>query len=120
MYAIRSYYEFSLAPHAAGGGAASVDELFARYRVINHGIWVELERGEIDKESLKAERFRRLFAEFGIGADPAAFSARFLVLLSEGAQVLPGALDFVRVITSYSIHYTKLYEKKSSVPAGHV
>lgn len=110
--------EFSLAPHAAGGGAASVDELFARYRVINHGIWAELERGEIDKESLKAERFRRLFAEFGIGADPAAFSARFLVLLSEGAQVLPGALDFVRALHAAGKHLSIVTNGISAVQRG--
>lgn len=91
---------FRVAAAEAGFGSrpASVGELFSRYRVINHGIWAELERGEIDKESLKAERFRRLFAEFGIGADPAPFSARFLVLLSEGAQVLPGAEEFARAL----------------------
>jgi 2-haloacid dehalogenase len=80
-------------------GPAPTEALFARYRAINHGIWEELERGEIDKEALKTERFRRLFAEFGIGADPAAFSARFLDRLSEGSQLLPGAEDFVRSLT---------------------
>lgn len=103
-------FDFGAASEAAFRGAAadfglgsrgvSTDALFSRYRAINHGIWEELERGEIDKESLKAERFRRLFAEFSIGADPAAFSARFLVLLSEGAQIFPGAEAFVRALAA--------------------
>lgn len=83
---------------AAGG--IDIDPFFRRYRAINHGIWEELERGEIDKETLKTERFRRLFAEYGVSSDPAAFSGRFLSLLSEGAQTIPGAEDFVRALLS--------------------
>ncbi|MFA6508601.1 MAG: YjjG family noncanonical pyrimidine nucleotidase [Treponemataceae bacterium] len=82
------------------GSSFSVDELFAAYRVINHGIWAELERGEIDKETLKAERFRRLFAEFSIQADAVEFSAFFLERLAEGAQLIPGAEDFVRALVA--------------------
>lgn len=104
-------FDFDAASAAAFRGASAelldlasvgveIDPFFARYRVINHGIWAELERGEIDKERLKAERFRRLFAEFGIGCSASDFSVRFLELLAEGNQLLPGAEAFVRALAA--------------------
>ncbi len=87
--------EVGLDAEARGSGG---ETFFARYLEINHDLWAALERGEIDKESLKAERFRRLFAEYSIAVDPAAFSDRYLVHLAEGAQLFSGAEAFVRKV----------------------
>lgn len=100
------------------GAVPSVDSLFARYREINHAIWAELERGEIDKETLKAERFRRLFAAVSVDADPGAFSSRFLGFLSEGAQLIPGAEDFVRSLASAGVRAAIVTNGISSVQRG--
>ena len=81
------------------GDSAEGLTLFERYLEVNHGVWAELERGEIDKESLKTERFRRLFSERRLGTDAAKFGERYLERLAEGAQLLPGAEDFVRKLT---------------------
>lgn len=103
-------FDFEAAAEAAFGATSAefipgldAPALFSRYHEINDVIWAELERGEIGKEELKVERFRRLFADEAYvraggrpGVDPAAFSARYLDLLSRQAQLIPGAAEFVR------------------------
>ena len=96
----------------------SVDGFFARYREINHAIWTELERGEIDKETLKAERFRRLFEAVSVAADPASFSASFLSFLSEGSQLIPGAEVFVRTLAAAGVRLAIVTNGISSVQRG--
>ncbi len=51
-------------------GVEADERLLARFHEINDALWKALERGEIDRESLKTERFGRLFREFGILCDP--------------------------------------------------
>lgn len=103
---------------AGQGRDVDFDRVFRRYREINHGIWAELERGEIDKETLKVERFRRLFSEFSIDASAAATSERYLALLSEGAQALAGAEDFVRSLLAAGLSLAIVTNGVSSVQRG--
>jgi len=42
-------------------GLEPAEDLLAAYSRINKGIWKELERGEITREELLVERFRRLY-----------------------------------------------------------
>lgn len=110
-------FDFEAASRAAFGAACrgfapdlnkgAMASLLGRYHEINAAIWLELERGEIDKESLKTERFRRLFAAPGIEPtpvgrkiDPRAFGIAYLDSLSREAILLPGALDFVRELAA--------------------
>lgn len=110
---------FSVTCTEASVGATAVDGgLFERYLEINHVLWAALERGEIDKESLKAERFRRLFAERDIAADPIAFSDRYLVHLAEGAQLLDGAESFVRTLARTGVKLAIVTNGISSVQRG--
>lgn len=103
----------------AGIDAAVVDGgLFERYLEINHALWAALERGEIDKESLKAERFRRLFSERDITAGPVAFSDRYLVHLAEGAQLLDGAESFVRSLAGAGMALAIVTNGIASVQRG--
>jgi 2-haloacid dehalogenase len=110
--------EAGIGTSRGAGAAGDIEPFFRRYRQINHGIWEELERGEIDKETLKTERFRRLFAEYGVSSDPAAFSGRFLSLLSEGAQLIPGAESFVRALLSAGKRLAIVTNGISSVQRG--
>lgn len=45
------------------------DEVYTRYHVINDGLWKLLEVGGTDRQTLKTERYRLLFEEFGIEGD---------------------------------------------------
>ncbi len=77
----------------AGRGLAAGERVVLEYEEINRTVWAALERGEIDQESLKVERFRLLFGRMGLGLDPAAFSADYLRELGKGAYPLPGAVE---------------------------
>jgi hypothetical protein len=54
------------------------------YEARNSALWKALERGEIDQERLKVERFRQVFQELGWAVDPAVFSAVYIEFLSQG------------------------------------
>jgi len=70
------------------------------YDEINAGVWRKLERGEIDQEALKVERFRLLFNRMHTDADPAAFSALYLQELGKGVFLLPGAEETCAYLSS--------------------
>jgi 2-haloacid dehalogenase len=61
------------------------------YEARNSALWKALERGEMDQERLKVERFRQVFGELGWAVDPAAFSAVYIEFLSHGIYPLPQA-----------------------------
>jgi len=63
----------------------------AQYQRINAQIWHDYEQGLISQQTLRTERFRRLFDAVGLTADSTAFSERYLTHLSEGAFLMDGA-----------------------------
>ena len=81
-------------------GIDPTEEILCRYSEINAGLWHAFERGEVTKEEIKSERYRRLFAEFGVGADldARAVSERYLALLGETGFLLDGADRLCRAL----------------------
>jgi 2-haloacid dehalogenase len=73
------------------GEAGGIDRLFPQYQAINVELWRSFERGEVSKDFLKVERFRRTFAQNGIELDPAAASHLYLESLSETVVLIDGA-----------------------------
>lgn len=87
---------FALTARAFGLGER-LEEAHALYRVHNHDVWRELERGEITQDELKVDRFRRLLRALGVDETPAPeMSPYYLDRLSEQTQLLPGAEEAVR------------------------
>ncbi len=76
-------------------GIEPTEDLLSAYSRINKEIWKELERGEITREELLVERFRRLYEERGIGLDPSVVANIYPERLSKGHFWLPGARDAV-------------------------
>lgn len=69
------------------------------YRRINKNIWNDLEKKMITPSELKAERFKRLFAEIGVDSVmPAIFSDTYLTFLSEQTFLLPDVIDVLEVL----------------------
>jgi 2-haloacid dehalogenase len=62
-----------------------------QYRVVNAQIWRDYEQGKITQQTLRAERFRRLFAEIGLAVDSSAFSQQYLANLAQAGQLIDGA-----------------------------
>lgn len=50
-------------------GLHSADEFIERYTENNHQLWAKYHLGEINKETLRAERFRKTFLEMGVKPD---------------------------------------------------
>lgn len=81
------------------------DEIAAIYSEINADMWRRLERGEIDKISLRTERFR-LFAEHrGYSCDYVALANTYETKLSEKSYVKDGAKEICRLLRPYCKMY---------------
>lgn len=70
---------------------------YAKYHVINRMCWEAYERGEIDRETLKYQRFERFFEAHHIHLDPIAFHDRYISKLAS----FPIMMDYAREILSH-------------------
>lgn len=72
------------------------------YKEINVGLWKALERGEIDKPTLKKVRFRMFFEKIGYTPteDPFTINERYLSYLGEGGNLLDGAKELINDLCS--------------------
>ena len=57
------------------------DEMVNDYDHINHGYWLMLEKGEIEKNVLLVKRFEDFFSKYGINIDPVEFNKLYQVEL---------------------------------------
>ncbi len=71
------------------------------YQVFNRQVWGEFERGETSAAELRLKRFHMLFQETGIPLDPQEFSLRFLENLAQGCDLLPGAVEVLKAVSSH-------------------
>ena len=72
-------------------GAAPTDEVLSRYHAINKWHWEQLELGTMTRQQVLEGRFRMLFDELCLSADPAAVTAAYAENLAIGHWFLPGA-----------------------------
>ena len=57
------------------------DEMINDYDHINHGYWLMLEKGEIEKSVLLVKRFEDFFSKYGININPVEFNKMYQVEL---------------------------------------
>ena len=81
----------SIARTLGAFGAEPTESVLTRYHTINKWHWEQLELGTMTRQQVLEGRFRMLFAELGIPADPAAVTAAYAENLSQGHWFLPGA-----------------------------
>ncbi|WFU06920.1 YjjG family noncanonical pyrimidine nucleotidase (plasmid) [Rhizobium sp. CB3171] len=80
-------------------GIGDEDEaLFADYQRENTLLWLAFEKGMVRKETLKVERFRRVFVQHGIDADPDTASARYLQFLPETVVLVESAAEICELL----------------------
>lgn len=77
------------------------DEIFVDYQTINAELWGQFERGEITKDSLKIERFRRAFELHKVEIDPEIASLRYLDALPETVVLVDGAIELCQELSVY-------------------
>ena len=76
-------------------GIAADDGMYARFHAINDGLWKLLEVGEMTREKLKRERFRLLFAEYGLPADSGAVADSYFAGFPDICFPYAGAREFL-------------------------
>ena len=77
-------------------GVVADDLIFEDYSKINDSMWKLLEKGELDRETLKVRRFRVLFDKYGIKADPEKMSVAYISALEKKAYLYDGAEELCR------------------------
>ncbi len=81
------------------------EELRRCYHEGSQGLWRKLERGEIDKPTLLATRFKLFFDRIGRAEDPVEANARYIGYLSQKAYHMPHAVEVCRTLA----RHCKLY-----------
>jgi len=69
------------------------------YEEINKGLWRIFEKGEMEQEFLKVERFRLLFLRLGADVDARLFSEAYIEWLSRASFLIEGAEDLCRYLS---------------------
>jgi YjjG family noncanonical pyrimidine nucleotidase len=70
------------------------------YAAISAELWGRFERGEMPLEQLRVMRFERLFTDLGIDVEPDSFNDDFMEALGRQTQLLNGAEEVVRDLSS--------------------
>jgi len=97
-------FDFGAANHNAFArvcdycGLTYTEALYEHYESINAPLWQQLNRGEVTKEFLVVERFRRFLAEVGVNADPAECNRIQLSGLGSSSVLFPEALEVVQTL----------------------
>lgn len=97
--------DFGKAEHAAikntleAFGQSATDELTEIYSKINKSCWKQLERGELDKLSLRYVRFEKLCEMCGICADPKKMGDFYLSDLAKHAFLIDGAKELCELLS---------------------
>lgn len=88
-------------------GVPSDDKVLARYSEINRSCWQRLERGEWTRTRVLVGRFRLLFDELGIFADPEMTQQIYEDRLCIGHYFMPGAMDMLNALFGkYKLYIT--------------
>ena len=83
-------------------GIETSEENITAYKEINVSLWKALERGEIDKPTLKQVRFRLFFEKIGFETteDPFKINEEYLANLSGGGNLCHGAKELIESLKS--------------------
>lgn len=72
-----------------------IDDLHKTYKVENNLLWKQIEKGEIDKDFLKIERFRRVLETHKIEIPPHKMSDFYLEQLPKNVVLIDGAVEIL-------------------------
>ncbi len=96
LFDFKKAEECALTQTLACHGCPANDAVVQRYSAINDELWKALEQGQLEREELVAERFRRLFEELHIKEDAAQFNREYMDTLAELPILLEGAEELCR------------------------
>lgn len=73
--------------------------MYDTFKKVNDDIWRQLERKEIDFETLKKNRFNNVFKALGFECDGEAFETYFRTALNESAIPVEGAYELLEALS---------------------
>lgn len=76
------------------------DELISGYSRINDSLWKLLERGGIEKQTLRVRRFELFAEEYSLPADPHKMAVEYTDRLAEQSYIISGADALCRDLTA--------------------
>ncbi len=76
------------------------DQTFSTFKRINDGLWLRIEKGELDRPGLHKIRFNLVFNELGIDFDGPTFEKQFLANLFHVACPVDGAKEILTYLSS--------------------
>jgi len=77
-------------------GHTATPELYATYKVINHGVWTAFEQGKITAERLRIKRFEDFFAAINLSpTSPESFSKGYLENLISKSESYDGVKEML-------------------------
>lgn len=81
-------------------GKDLTDEQIAAYSEINLKLWKKFEKGEIEKDDIKATRFRQFFEYLGMPLPESAYEINntYLHYLSQGGNLIEGASALLDIL----------------------
>ena len=92
----------------AGLGIPSFEDFYPLYLVINEQKWELYRKGEIDKATLRASRFKETFAHFGVVADDVAWTLeqRYIEETPYGQHLIEGTKETLEALAQrgYKMH----------------
>jgi 2-haloacid dehalogenase len=68
------------------------------YEQINNALWRQFERGEIEKDYIYPERFRRYLAQRGLRVSAEDVNAFYMLRLAEGADLMPHSEEILKLL----------------------
>lgn len=78
-----------------------IDEIHKTYKVENSLLWKQIERGEIDKDFLKVERFKKTLNQHKIDIPPHEMADYYLEQLPKHVVLIDGAVEICSYLKKY-------------------
>nr|BDT26589.1 YjjG family noncanonical pyrimidine nucleotidase [Bacteriovorax sp. HI3] len=99
-----------------------LEEIHKTYKTENNLLWKQLERGEVDKDFLKVERFKRTLDTHKIEIPPHKMSEFYLEQLPKHVVLIDGAVELLKHVKEFGeigiitngIEYTQRERIKNS------
>lgn len=77
------------------------DEIHRVYKVINDDLWKQLERGEVDKDFLKVERFRKTLKHFNLEVNSKQMAEDYINELPNNVVLIDDAIEACRHLKNF-------------------
>lgn len=84
-------------------GLAFTPERYAAYTAINRALWDAAHRGEVDRDYITGQRFRRFGETLGWSGDADAWDREYLDALGDCGTLLPGAVELLRALKPHCV-----------------